>query len=92
MIDIDMGDHPPICQRPYILPLKHAEWVKRELHILENAGVIVCSVSPWASPIVVVPKRSALGKPPKQQLCIDYRALNKLLPQCKRLSQMQKGY
>ena len=68
-MDIDMGDNPPICQRPYNLPLKHAEWVKKELHILEEAGVIVKSVSPWASPIVVVPKLSAPGEPPKQRLC-----------------------
>ena len=43
-----------------------------ELNILEDTGIIVCSVSPWASPIVVVPKRSARGEPPKQRLCIDY--------------------
>ena len=55
-MDIDTGTSPPICQRPYTLPLKHAEWVKWELHILESASVIVRSVSPWVSPIVVVPK------------------------------------
>ena len=27
-MDTDTGDSPPICQRPYTLPLKHAEWVK----------------------------------------------------------------
>ena len=30
MMDIDTGDHPPIYQRPYTLPLKQAERVKRE--------------------------------------------------------------
>ena len=55
-MDIDTGNSPPICQRLYTLLLKHAEWVKKELHILENAGVIVRSMSPWVSPIVVVPK------------------------------------
>ena len=64
-MEIDMGDIPPICQRPYYLPLKHAEWVKKELHISEEVGVIVKSVSPWASPIVVVPKKSAPREPPK---------------------------
>ena len=65
-MDIDTGENPPVCQRPYTLPLKHAEWVKKELNILEVAGIIVRSVSPWASPIVVVPKRSAPGVPPKR--------------------------
>ena len=91
MMDIDMGDHPPICQRSYTLPLKHAEWVKRELHILENAGVIVCSVLPWTSPIVVVLKRSALGEPPKWQLCVDFRALSKLLPPVQKAFSNAKG-
>ena len=67
-MEIDTGDSPPITQKPYTLPLKHATWVQRELEILEKAGVIVRSVSPWASPIVVVPKRSALGEPPKRRL------------------------
>ena len=64
-VEIDTGDSLPITQKPYTLPLKHTEWVQRELEILEKAGVIVRSVSPWASPIVVVPKRTAPGEPPK---------------------------
>ena len=55
-MEIDTSDRPPITQRPYTLPLKHATWVQKELEILEKAGVIVRSVSPWASPIVIVPK------------------------------------
>ena len=71
-VEIDTGDSLPITQKPYTLPLKHTAWV---LEILEKAGVIVRSVSLWASPIVVVPKRTAPREPPKQRLCIDYRAL-----------------
>ena len=26
-MDVDMGDSPPICQKPYTLPLKHYNWV-----------------------------------------------------------------
>ena len=64
-VEIDTGDSLPITQKPYALPLKHTEWVQRELEILEKAGVIVRSVSPLASPIVVVPKRTTPGEPPK---------------------------
>ena len=49
-MEINTGDSPPITQKPYTLPLKHAKWVQKELEILEMAGVIVRSVSPWASP------------------------------------------
>ena len=45
-VEIDTGDSLPITQKPYTLPLKHTEWVQRELEILEKAGVIVRSVSP----------------------------------------------
>ena len=90
-MDIDTGDSPPVCQRPYNLPLRHAEWVERELRLLEEAGIIVRSVSSWASPIVVVPKRSEQGEPPRRRLCVDYRAINKLLPLVKKAHSKAKG-
>ena len=90
-MEIDTGDSPPITQKPYTLPLKHAKWVQKELEILEKAGVIVRSVSPWASPIVVVPKRTAPGEPPKRRLCVDYRAINSLLPPVKKAFSKAKG-
>ena len=34
-MDIDTGNSPPVCQRPYNLPLKHREWVQKELETLE---------------------------------------------------------
>ena len=90
-VEINTGDSPPITQKPYTLPLKHTECVQRELEILEKAGEIVRSVSPWASPIVVVPKRTALGECPKQRLCVDYRALNSLLAPVKKAFSKAKG-
>ena len=91
-MEINTGDSPPITQKPYTLPLKHVEWVQKELEILEKAGVIVRTVSPWASPIVVVPKRSAPGEPPKWRLCVDYRAINSLLSPVQRFSQKLKEF
>ena len=77
-MDIDTGDSPPVSSRLYTLPLKHYEWVQREIESLERAGVITKSMSKWASPIVVVPKKSAPGEPPKRRLCIDFRKVNEL--------------
>ena len=70
-MDIDTGDSPPVSSRPYTLPLKHYEWVQREIESLECAGVITKSMSKWASPIVVVPKKSPPGEPPKRRLCYE---------------------
>ena len=36
-MEIDTGDSPPVTQKPYTLPLKHAEWVQKELEILEKS-------------------------------------------------------
>ena len=79
-MDIPTGDSPPITQRPYTLALKHVKWVQEEIEILERAGIIAKSMSPWASPIVIVPKKTAPGEPPRRRMCVDYRMLNQLLP------------
>ena len=77
-MDIDTGDSPLVSSRPYTLPLKHYEWVQREIESLEWAGVITKSMSKWASPIVIVPKKSAPGEPLKRRLCVDFRKVNEL--------------
>ena len=79
-MDIDTGDHPPICQKPYMLALKHYEWEQKEVEQLEQTGIITRSVSPWASPIVIVPKKSALDEPPRRCMCINFQRLNVLQP------------
>ena len=62
-MDIDTGDSPPIASKPYTLSLKHYDWVQKEITTLERAGIITKSISPWASPVVIIPKKSALGEP-----------------------------
>ena len=62
-MEIDTGDSLPVAQNPYTLPLKHHEWVRKEIETLEKAGVIERSLSPWASPVIVVPKKSAPDEP-----------------------------
>ena len=46
-MNIDTGDSPLVSSRPYTLPLKHYEWVQREIESLERAGVITKSMSKW---------------------------------------------
>ena len=82
---VDTGDNPPICQKPYTLPLKHYSWVQQEIETLECAGVIKKSISPWASPIVVVPKKSAPGEAPRWRMCVDFRKINELQPKTQRV-------
>ena len=90
-MDIPTGDNPPITQRPYTLGLKHVQWVQEEIEILEKAGIIAKSVSPWASPIVIVPKKTAPGEPPRRRMCVDYPMLNRLLPKVDKAHSKAKG-
>ena len=55
--------------------------MKREIETLEKAGIIERSISPWASPVVKVPKKSGPGEPPRRRMCLDYRRINKLQPE-----------
>ena len=77
-MDINTGDYPPICQKSYTLALKHYEWVQKEVEQPDTAGITTRSVSPWASPIVIVPKKLAPDKPPGRRMCIDFQRLNAL--------------
>ena len=85
-MDIDTGDSPPIACRPYTLPLKHHDWVKKEIEILDRAGIIDKSISAWASPVVIVPKKSKPGEPPKRRMCVDFRRLNGKLPEVEKMT------
>ena len=82
---VDMGDSPPICQKPYTLPLKHYSWLQQKIETLECAGIIKKSISPWASPIIVVLKKSAPGELPRCWMCVDFRKLNEIQPKMKRV-------
>ena len=82
-MEIDTGDSLPVAQSPYTLPLKHYDWVRQEIETLEKSGVIERSLSRWASPVIVVPKKSAPDEPPRRRLCVDYRKVNVLQPEVK---------
>ena len=82
-MEIDTGDSLPVVQLPYILPLKHYDWVRQEIETLEKSGVIERSLSRQASPMIVVPKKAAPDEPPRRRLCIDYRKVNALQPEVK---------
>ena len=63
----------------------------KEFKTLEKAGVIVRSISPWASPIVVVLKKTEPGEPPRRRLCVDCRVINSLFPKVQKAHSKAKG-
>ena len=70
---IPTGDARPIKQRPYRFSPQENEVVRQEIDKMLGAGIIRKSKSPWASPVLVVPKPD--GSP---RFCIDYRRLNSI--------------
>ena len=84
---------PPIASQPYVLPLKYHLFVCNEIANLERSGVIGKSLSPCASPIVVVPKKAPPGAPENELkwLVIDYQKLNQQLPFVQKADLNAKG-
>ena len=68
---IRTGESAPIALAPHRVPDRLKKEVKEEVEKLLDLGVVVVSTSPWASPIVPVPKKDG-----GLRLCIDYRQLN----------------
>ena len=64
---------PPVFSRPWCLSPEKLELVKREFDKMEAAGIIWRSNSPWASPLLVVPKPGGQVRP-----CGNYRKLNNI--------------
>ena len=90
-MDIDTGDSPPSAKKPYTLPLKHYDSVQQEIGSLERAGVITRSVSPGASPVIVVLKKSAPGEPLRRRMWINFHAVNILQPKVVKADNNAKG-
>ena len=68
---IDTGDHPPVKQQPYRAPVVYRDKITQMVTDMEKQNVIRPSVSPWASPVVLVPKKNG-----DLRFCVDYRRLN----------------
>ena len=70
---IDTGDHQPIRQKPYRTPFSERPKIDKALDDMIKAEIIRPSTSPWASPIVIVPKKDG-----SRRMCIDYRKINQI--------------
>ena len=68
---IDTGDSAPIRCGPYKIPQKLEEEVNNEIEKMLAHGIIEPSTSPWASPVVIIPKPDG-----SIRFCVDYRKLN----------------
>ena len=69
----------PIACKLYNILLKYKKFVDKDIRLLENADCISKSLSLWAAPVIIVPKKPNPLNLQKQQphLVLDYWSLNK---------------
>lgn len=73
---IKTKDARPIHTKSYRYPHVHKDEVKTQVNKMLEQGIIQPSISPWSSPVWVVPKKMDASGKQKYRLVIDYRKLN----------------
>lgn len=63
----------PVNTKPYRYSPFHKTEIEKQVQQLLETGLITCSVSPFASPVLLVQKKDGTWR-----LCVDYRKLNTL--------------
>ncbi|GFU90876.1 retrovirus-related Pol polyprotein from transposon 412 [Trichonephila clavipes] len=71
MVLLNESDHPPVSIAPYRLSPNRKEHLRKEIDNLLAHNIIEECESPYAAPVVLVPKSNGTVR-----LCIDYRKLN----------------
>ena len=67
-IQIDMGDLEPVSQKPYIIVMKHYDWVRSEINKFLDAWEMCNSHSIWSAPTTVMSKKDG-GKHFEAEWC-----------------------
>lgn len=68
---INTGGHTPISNPPYRISPAMKEKLKMEINSMLTKGIIEEVESPWAFPVVLIPKKDG-----SIRFCVDYRKLN----------------
>jgi len=70
---INTGDERPVKQPLRRIPIHSRDEIEDHVESMLTQGIIEPSLSPWASPIVLVRKKDGTTR-----FCVDYRAVNQL--------------
>ena len=89
-MDIETGDSLPISQKPYNLSLKYTTWVHKELETLKRQELL-SKVFSLGQSHHGCPKMNSTWRSPMRRLCVDYQALNNLLPPVTETHSKAKG-
>ena len=72
-LDLDTGNHPPICIPPRRMNPNQKEKIREHVKLMCQARIIKPSNSPWSFPLVPVSKRDGDVRP-----CADLRQINQI--------------
>lgn len=72
------ADSAPVNVRPYRLPDRHKEEVRKQIKKMLDDGIIRPSTSQWNAPILVVPKKPDASGISKLRIVVDFRNVNEL--------------
>lgn len=61
----------PVRKKAYPVPMSKQQFIDDEVASMIARGIVRPSTSPWAAPVVLVPKKDG-----RMRFCVDYRALN----------------
>ena len=75
--EILLNDQTPVYTKNYRIPEVHRKEINENVEKLLNDNIIRPSVSPYNSPILLVPKKSNDGTKKNWRLVVDFRRLNK---------------
>ena len=84
---IDTGDHSPVKQQPYRTPMVYRDKIAQMVTEMQERGIVEPSSSPWASPVVLVPKKDG-----SLCFCVDFRHLNALTTPLPRVDDILTGH
>lgn len=73
---INTTDEIPVHAKTYRYPHIHKPEVDKQINDMLADGIIQQSISPWISPIWVVPKKADSSGQKKWRIVVDYRKLN----------------
>lgn len=73
---IKTNDDLPVHAKSYRYPFCHRKEVQNQISKMLEQGIIQHSISPWTSPVWIVPKKLDASGVKKWRLVIDYRKLN----------------
>jgi hypothetical protein len=68
-----LSNSTPVNCRPYRYSLEKKDEIERQVATMLKSGVIVPSLSPFASPVLLVKKKDNSWR-----FCIDYKKLNSI--------------